>query len=108
MSDVGAARSQSRHHLGRLLPVHLGTRDLLWPFNPKNYQKAVQPSIMTGTRRSTRQSASTIPKYADSDSSSAQEAPKTRKGSQSTRRKRARVEDEEQQLDGDEQESVTM
>ncbi|KAL5375181.1 hypothetical protein DPSP01_011388 [Paraphaeosphaeria sporulosa] len=56
---------------------------------------------MAGARRSTRQSAATAPKYADSDSSASEEVPKKRNAKKSTRRKRAREDDAEDAVNGD-------
>jgi hypothetical protein len=51
---------------------------------------------MAGTRSSTRQSASTKPKYTENDSSSAEEVKTKPKKALATRRKRARPEDDEE------------
>ena len=50
--------------------------------------------IMAGTRRSTRQTASTAPKYAEESSASAEDEAPKRNGKKTTRRKRAREDGE--------------
>jgi hypothetical protein len=57
---------------------------------------------MVATRKSTRQSTSTIGKYAENDSSSTEETGTERNRAQTTRRKRARPDDEEKHVDHEE------
>ncbi|KAF1968472.1 alpha/beta-hydrolase [Bimuria novae-zelandiae CBS 107.79] len=65
---------------------------------PHQLRTAIPPSAMAGTRRSTRQSATTAPKYAEPDSSVSEgEAPK-RTAKKATRRKRARDDDENENV----------
>jgi ribosomal protein L4 len=58
---------------------------------------------MAGTRRSTRQTTSAVPKYNEGNSSSAEEKIVKRKVAKRTRQKRAREEKEEDEEDEDEQ-----
>lgn len=55
---------------------------------------------MAGTRRSTRQSATSTPKYADPDSSVSEDEAPSRNGKKATRRKRVR--EDEDDVKGDE------
>ncbi|KAK3214005.1 hypothetical protein GRF29_28g1760779 [Pseudopithomyces chartarum] len=56
---------------------------------------------MAGTRRSTRQSATSTPKYADPDSSVSEDEAPSRKGKKATRRKRVREDEDDVKGDDD-------